>query len=558
MESVARRLPRAALIAAAGASLFGASSHLAQSVVPTEPADPQGRYEEEIDVRAPPLLVRFSFDADDERVTGPDTIAVFEHAKGRVRLSRELVRSGWRSLHLRDVAGDGDFPELQAFFPERRKGTLTLSFALLVVDPSEELNVALAGPAGFGLGRDGIALWLATRDGYLTHVSDSIPRRVAPLRPFVWYEIEAVYSIASGTYSLRVVEEGREAPIATLERQLNASSQPGSAVRLISFIGDNGDDLSNVSFFVDDVQLASDPAVAAKAFVAPGRRKLFVELIEGYGRPLGAAPSCPQPLELADLGLERSAEKTSVAAVLAAALGGAPKPAAGGAPRARDLEAARRWSEGCSALARSDFGAAAAAFRAAVEQSEGAFVYRLSLATALLGAGRLDAAEAIVGELGAARADDPRVATLRARLAAARGFVGEAEEWLRRAVADADSAHELEEVAAGAFHWLMRERRLAEAEAFAKTMEERHAAESEAVARARWIELRGDAAFATGVAGDRSATRRAVELYRTARELDTARSSALDLKLADVAFTLGDLDTERRLRERIYGALLEE
>jgi hypothetical protein len=544
----ASRLPN---VLAAALAAGGAVAGLVRAD-PSDKSAPVGRFAEEVDVQAPPVLFHFSFD-DEVPVTGPDTIAVVEHARGRVRLSREMVRSGWRSLLLSDIAGDGDFPELQAFFPVRRAGRLTLSFALLVVEPQEELNVALAGPGGFGLGRDGISLWLATRDGWLTHVTDSIPRRLAELRPFVWYGVEVVYDLAPGTYSIRLFEEGRDQPIVALDRQPNAASAPGSALSVVSFIGDNRDDLSNVVYFVDDVLLFSDPAPALPPFVAPGRRRLFVEVLEGYREPLGAAPSCPPALSVEELGLapdERGA--TGVAELLAAATGtlGILRPDSSTA-RARELEAARRWREGCAALARADFAFAERELRAALQASDGAFLYRASLAVALLGAERHDEARDLVAQLVAERPDDPRVATLSARLASAGGFAGEAEAWLRDAVANAASPALLEVTTAGAFHWLMRERRAAEAESFAILMEKRLAAAEAAGERARWTERRGDAAFAA------EEPRRAGELYRQARALDPARSAALDLKLADVAFVLGDLDAERELRERIYGRLRE-
>jgi hypothetical protein len=274
---------------------------------------------------------------------------------------------------LRDVAGDGDFPELQAFIPERRSGVLRLGFSLLVTNPEEELNVALAGPAGFGLGRDGISVWLATRGGWLLHSSDSIPRRIHPLTPFVWYRVELALRLDAGRYDLRLFEERVEAPVVQLARQPTAASHAGAAVHLLSLIGDNGDDRSNVVYFVDDIELAADDGPRLRAFVAPGRRQTFVELLERYRRPLGAAPDCPRPLGVEDLGLDPAAGAESAGAVLAAAVGPPGAGARAGA-KPRDLEAVRRWRDGCAALARSDFAGAAAEFGLAVELSGGAFL----------------------------------------------------------------------------------------------------------------------------------------------------------------------------------------
>jgi hypothetical protein len=171
---------------------------------------------------SPPFLVRYSFD-DGLTDTGPDTFTVFRNAKGSVQLSRAFHVSGYRSLEIRDVAGDGDFPELQGFFPERRDGRLFLHFALLVTNPREELNVAMAGPGWFELGKDGIALWLIVKNGVLRHVSDSIPKRLLRIKPFTWYGIDVDYDVARGRYDLLITEEGSPKPVVSLKNQPNAS-----------------------------------------------------------------------------------------------------------------------------------------------------------------------------------------------------------------------------------------------------------------------------------------------------------------------------------------------
>ena len=96
------------------------------------------------------VLASYSF--EDEVATGPDTFAIFQGARhvgtgqGRVSLSTAFHVSGYRSVEIKDVAGDGDFPELQGYFPARRAGRLFFHFAFLTTDPKEELNIALAGP----------------------------------------------------------------------------------------------------------------------------------------------------------------------------------------------------------------------------------------------------------------------------------------------------------------------------------------------------------------------------------------------------------------------------
>lgn len=262
----------------------------------------------------PSILVDLSFD-DGKTDTGPDTFSVFRKANGNVELSNAFRASGDRSVEIRDVAKDGDFPELQGYFPLRKEGWLVVHFAFLVVDPEEELNIALAGPGWFTLEQDGISFWLSTRDGALVHTSDSIPKRLLRLKPFTWYGVDVDYAIAAGRYDLRVYEEGVEEPVVALRDVPNASSRPGNAVSMYSFIGAKPGDHSNVIYYVDDVIIATDRQVKMPPFVAPGRRKLFVD-----SQP---APA-PREGEPAAVRLEREGDE---------------------ALRARDLREARRLYE---------------------------------------------------------------------------------------------------------------------------------------------------------------------------------------------------------------------
>src|SRR3954463_5055446 len=79
--------------------------------------------------QSPSILAQYSFD-DSSVDTGPDTFAIFQHARGSVRLSWSDHFSGYRSIEIRDVSGDRDFPELQGYFPLRTRGTIYLHFAL--------------------------------------------------------------------------------------------------------------------------------------------------------------------------------------------------------------------------------------------------------------------------------------------------------------------------------------------------------------------------------------------------------------------------------------------
>ncbi|HSP33957.1 MAG TPA: hypothetical protein VLU46_06545 [Thermoanaerobaculia bacterium] len=248
------------------------------------------------------VLVSYSFE-DSLTDTGPDTFAVFQNAKGHVRLVSNIRYSGYRSIELRDVAGDGDFPELQGYFPERRTGELFFHFAMLVANPDQQLNIALAGPGWFTMQKDGIAFWLKTEDGVLRQVSDGIPKKLFTVEPFTWYVVDARCDIAKGTYDLAIRKEGVAAPIVDLKDQPNATSTAGSSVDKFSFVGSVFEDDSNVTYYVDDVVLGTDEKIVQGPFVAPGRRKLFIDRWREAKKLMAASRGCPPALSLADFGL---------------------------------------------------------------------------------------------------------------------------------------------------------------------------------------------------------------------------------------------------------------
>jgi len=291
-----------------------------------------------------PVLVSYSF--DDALVdTGPDTFSVFRNARGNVALSTEFQVSGHRSVEVRDTAGDQDFPELQGYLPERRDGWLVIHFALLVTDPNEELNVAFAGPGWFRLGKDGMAFWLTTRDGWLRHTSDSIPKRLLPLEPYTWYAVDVDYDVARGRYNLRITPEGADRPAVSLVDQPNTSMQAGSAVSLFSFTGSVLTDDSNVLYYVDDLWIGTSREAVLPPFVAPGRRRLFADRLDPELRALRAAG---RNAEARDYALEK-----------------ARRLAAEGAPPALWLEHA-----GDAAFAAADYPAARSLYEQALATAE--------------------------------------------------------------------------------------------------------------------------------------------------------------------------------------------
>ena len=171
--------------------------------------------------------------------TGPDTFAIFQNAKGSVRLSLSNHFSGYRSIEIRDVADDGDFPELQGYFPLRSHGTIYLHFALMVTNPDEELNIALAGPEGFVPAPERHRLLAQdTRRLSVPVLRTACRRSCSCPQPFAWYIVDAAYDIDRGVYGLTIRQDGVTAPLVSLRDQPNAPNQAGSAVDKFSFIGD--------------------------------------------------------------------------------------------------------------------------------------------------------------------------------------------------------------------------------------------------------------------------------------------------------------------------------
>jgi hypothetical protein len=534
------------------------------------------------------ILAGYSF--EDDVATGPDTFAIWRGASGHVVLSRAFHLSGGRSVELRDVAGDGDFPELQGYFAERRDGRLFFHFALLMTDPDEELNVGLAGPRFFQMERNGIAFWLATRDGWLVHVSDSIPKKLFRPEAFVWYGVDVAYAVDRGRYALRIRREGQDEPLVDLRRQPNATSRPGSAVDKFSFVGAPFSDSSNVTYFVDDVVIGADEAVLATPFAAPGRRRLFVERFLELKRRLEERPRCLPAGELADIGLVeaevRNSHDEDLLSLLERALGGQEGRRedslvrTGGRWRA-SFEAVGAWSEGCAALERGDTAAGLASFERALELVPRGRIFAVSRAMALADLGRTAEADEQLLELAAEWRDDPRYAVASAWAGIRRGDLDRAEDVLHDPalrVLDRDvnplwemmrtGRFTLEQLAAvrqhlqDEFRMRVEETLVTEQYYYVQLWRERYGLArdyarvmSERLARAGapsalWVERAGDAAF---LERDLALAR---ELYEEAGQ-DPDRLAWAELKLADVAYLTGDLEREKALREKYYGTLRE-
>jgi len=535
-------------------------------------------------------LVRFDFD-DDAVETGPYTFRVFQHAKGSVRLTSDYRYNGYRSVEIRDVAGDGDFAELQGPFPEVARGKLYVHFALMTAEPDEAFNVALAGPAHFALVRDGIGFWLQNRAGRLFQVNGGESHALLETRPFTWYVVDAVIDVDGGTYDLTILEEGREEPRVALRRQPSAVSVPGSKFDRFSFIGDPpGEDGSNARFYVDDIVIAADAGVRQAPFVAPGRRMLFVDIQDHYRALLYREPRCVPVLDTSDFGIGDADLRDLAAAGRLDVFEKLSRRRTGrvrlpdDVPEALSarLRAMNAWRAGCAAPPGCKAPCARELFELAARLAPEAKLYPLSVVLALAAEKRWAEADALFLEIRPDWRGDPRFPAISALLGIARGDLADAESWLAyardfgsailddpsirrlwsgdldrtlidelRSKFPADWADHVEAalVSEQRFYVLLWQSRYAEAGEYAERMAAQYVAVG--LPPSAWLERSGDAAFRLADYAT------ALQRYEAALAEPTDATPIL-LKLSDVHFKLGNFGLERTYRERIYGTLEPE
>jgi hypothetical protein len=499
------------------------------------------------------VLVQYSFD-DGSVETGPDTFAVFQKARGSVRLDQSNRFSGYRSIEIRDVAGDKDFPELQGYFPLQNRGLLYVHFALMTANPQEELNVALAGPEWFTLRRNGIGFWLKTIDGHLCHYSDSIPKKLFPIQPFVWYIVDAAYDIENGRYDLVIREEGKSDPIASLREQPNAANQPGSAVDKFSFIGDPGTDESQVTYYVDDVIVSAVDAATPGPFVAPGRRKLFFDYWLDHQRSVRSRIVALPAMDLSDLGIRA----TEVDALRRAGLWDVMQAIVEGrsvqipqnveSENKRLFESVLHWRAGVEELQRGNAAAALEHFDAAEQLAPAGKIFEMDAVLSLAALGQWNEVDVRLSRIYSVWRDDLRFPVAAAMIGVARQDIDGAERSLRSMAEQAFRDPTKEILAEQYFHLLLWQKQPAIAEQFAERMVE--GSRERGSNSSLWLERLGDAAFVMGDFGT------ALRQYEASLAVDPGNPvPRVLLKLSDVQFRLGNLDQERMYRETIYGRL---
>jgi tetratricopeptide (TPR) repeat protein len=521
-------------------------------------------------------LVWYDFESDGIE-TGPYTISIFEGASGSVSLSSLYRYSGFRSVEIRDVAGDGEFAELQGFFSDRWSGRVLFHFALLVAEPGEPFNVALAGVSHFSMREHGIGFWLKGQNGSLYQVSAGRDELLLEIEPFTWYAVDVVYDVDRGRYDLTIRAEGREEPVVLRRDSENAVGIPGSELRKYSFIGDiPGVDRSNARFYVDDVLVQSDVPVEEPPFVAPGRRLLFVDLFDRYQASLLETPGCVPVLSASDFGFAPADLTEAARAGIASPL----EWNAGELPRGlspfleRLLSAVADWRAGCSMPSQ-----AVESFERAARSAPEGKIHEMSEVLALASRGRWSEADELLMSIYPLWQDDPRLPALLAAMGLARKDLEEAERWTDDGFDPRPQWLDSKAVAAlwsepvgprlvdalkaefpSQWHDLIRARLTAEIRFFVLLWQKRF---PEALAYARrmaalqsrmklspgnWLERAGDASFHEGdYAG-------ALAAYEESRRSGNDAESIL-LKLSDVHFKLGNFELERSFREKVYGRL---
>jgi hypothetical protein len=259
-------------------SLIALCSLLAIAAPSRADAAPKGpRMNHQTHPESSPILA--SYDFEKSSPSGPDTFWVRESGDGEVALSKAFRVSGERSLRISEVPGNRDFAEFLAYFRETRDGAVFIQFYLLVADPEQRFNFGLAGPRWFlSTERHGQAIWLQTDAGYFRHRTHAGWEDLFAPTPFAWYLVDIVYHVDAGRYDLRIVEEGADKPAVDLRQVRSMNGHEGSAVEFFSLIGDL-EDAGRFDFFVDDLVIATDPEVLQKPFVAPGRRRFFVDTL---------------------------------------------------------------------------------------------------------------------------------------------------------------------------------------------------------------------------------------------------------------------------------------
>ena len=535
-------------------------------------------------------LVSYSFD-DDQLDTGPDTFRIFEHSRGRVSLSSAFRYSGYYAVEIRDEADDGGFPELQGYFPMQDSGTLFVHFAFMTPEPLQPFNIALAGPEWFSMKPDGIGFWLKNKDGYFYHVSDSMPKRLAPIEPFTWYLVDLTYRVDAGTYDLVIQEEYTAQPLVNIREAANTTRSKNSKVYVFSFIGDLPDE-ANAVIYVDDINIRSD-TLSAPELIAPGRRKLFVDSWRDLQKIARKAPQCVPTTGLSDFGIDsvelEQAKASGLLKHLEQVLQAPGRAMTSGLiddlPPDPKLQAVARWRRGCYLLGKREAEQALDYFRQAGEAVPEGKIYNLSSALALAAMGEFSQADIRIAAAYGSWYGDERLAAAQAMIGLAREDHWTSETVLQQVIGllpsrlatdsgvqpwasppDSELMRLLQKRYPDDWDRYLRARLLLEQYYFLLLWRDAHAEalefaqqvarhlEQKAGSAGVWYEFMGNAAF---LMGDYEQALDNYELALGVNKDFPSRMHSVFLKLSDLTFTIGDAENERYYRELVYGSLAE-
>jgi hypothetical protein len=326
-------------------------------------------------------LVNYNFDYD-VLDSGPDTYQVFRHQNAKAEISTDYASGGYASAHLTDAGQDGDFVELQGYFPEQISGSVRFRFKFLVANEKNLFNVAVVGKERYQLTPLGINFWLIYQDGWLSQRSDSIPKKLFQPNLYEWYAVDALLDMSTGTYALRVMRESGETAV-QLERQpFAAGVGKRSSLKEYSFVGDLAD-TQPADFYIDDLSITTSNDTKLPENVAPGRRKYFYEIWDDYHRQLQGKLQCLPASNLEDFGIhgrEYAALETSgQLEILHQLVRGEKVVAKSDAwQSSAELSAIVDWMKACGALEKQKTAQAREYITQALEKKPDAYIYQLT------------------------------------------------------------------------------------------------------------------------------------------------------------------------------------
>ena len=345
-----------------------------------------------------------------------------------------------------------------------------------------------------------------------------------------------------------------------------------------------------MAYYVDDVLVGVDEAIIQLPFVAPGRRKLFIDYWNESQTQLRSKPGPLEVMGLSDLGIRskeiQSLRNEGLWDLLLQLISGKKHrtdiPSDVSAESNQLLHAVGFWRDGCEAMEKGETIGALAGFERADQLVPSGKIYGMDAVLALAALGQWQEVDARLSRIYSDWQGDLRLPVALAKIGLVRKNLDEAEQWLRgpaEQVPDELGQGLLRRLRSGGinetlletlrsrfpdnwadyvrdvliaeeyFFVLLWKNQAPEAEQFAERMVTRY--QSLGISSPKWLERLGDASFLMGNFAV------ALERYEESLRKDDGNASIL-VKLSDVHFRLGDLERERFYREKIYGRLSSE